>query len=272
LLGTYAHSAFVLYLYRFRPTPSVWGEPLITALEVGHGFDTEAMSNSTQSAPLLVDDNDGKMKIVKREAFLFDCIDLCIEEGSRNCILGAAASGKSTLLKLLANKLAPAEGEVHLASGVQVAYFDAHVMEDIVASVSPTTTALDYCSRLHPQKSDQDLRGHLTAFGLCPTAQAKTPICYMSGGEKTRFVLATLMVSDPPVLFLDDPTCHLDVESVQALIYGLQRWNGTLVMISHDASFVRSLENVRCTVLLPEEGKLRHIDGSIDVYLKSFQL
>jgi len=257
--------------FTLRPTPSVWGEPLITALEVGHGFDTETMSkSSSQSAPLLVDENDGKMTIVKRDGFLFDYIDLCIEEGSRNCILGPAASGKSTLLKLLAKRLEPVEGEVHLAPGAQVAYFDSQVMEDIVAGTSQTTTALDYCSKLHPQKSDQELRGHLTAFGLCPTSQAKTPVCFLSGGEKTRFVLATLMMSNPPILFLDDPTCHLDVESVQALIYGLQRWNGTLVMISHDASFVRSLENVQCMVLLPEEGKLRRINGSIDVYLKSF--
>jgi ATP-binding cassette subfamily F protein 3 len=230
------------------------------------------MAKSTQQTPLLVDDDDGKMKIVKRDGYLFDYIDLCIEEGSRNCILGPAASGKSALLKILANKLTPAEGEVHLASGAQVAYFDAQVMEDIVASLSETTTALEYCSKLYPLKSEQALRGQLIAFGLCPAAQAKTPVRYLSGGEKTRFVLASLMMEDPPILCLDDPTCHLDVESVQALIYGLQKWNGTLVMISQDASFVRSLENVQCLVLLPEEGKLRRIVGSIDVYLKSFKV
>ena len=111
----------------------------------------------------------------------------------------------------------------------------------------------------------------MTSFGLSPTAQSKTPVCHLSGGEQCRFVLATIMVEIPPVLCLDDPTCHLDVESVQALVYGLRQWNGTLILVSQDANFLRSLENVKCVVIMPHEGKIRRIDGGMDVYLKSFR-
>jgi ATP-binding cassette subfamily F protein 3 len=217
-------------------------------------------------------EEDAEFRIVKKDGFLFDCVDFCVEEGSRNCVLGPAASGKSTLMKVFAKRISPVEGKVHHASGVRVGYFDAEIVEDVIASVSSTTTALQFLTQQYTQKTEQDLRGHLTAFGLSPTTQAKTPICYLSGGEKCRFVLATIMMDDPPVLCLDDPTSHLDVESVQAFIYGLRQWNGTLVMVSQDANFLRSLENVKCVVLMPDEGKLRRIDGGMDAYLKSFQL
>jgi ATP-binding cassette subfamily F protein 3 len=142
----------------------------------------------------------------------------------------------------------------------------------MVAATPSTTTALQYLMEKYPKKTEQDLRGQLTAFGLSPTTQAKTSVCHLSGGEKSRFVLATIVMDDPPVLCLDDPTSHLDVESVQALIYGLRQWNGTLIMVSQDANFLRSLENVKCVVVMPDEGKLRRVEGGMDSYLKSFRV
>lgn len=274
---------FLFFGYRIRETPSVWGGPLITALDVGHGFDEDAIAKSKQpplQSPVGVDgsnrvDNDGMLRIVKKEGFLFDCVDLCIEEGSKNCILGHSGCGKTTLLKLLSKQLSPpVEGKIHHASGVRVAYFDAEVIEEMIGSTSTSTstTPLQFLTDRFPTKSEQDIRGQLTNFGLSPKIQAKSPIGFLSGGEKARFVLATIMFDDPPVLCMDNPTCHLDVESVQALSYGLRHWNGTLVMVCHDASFIRSLgDDVKCAVLIPEEGKLRRVEGGIDAYLRSFQ-
>jgi ATP-binding cassette subfamily F protein 3 len=258
-----------LDLTRLPKTTCVWGEPLITALDVGHGYDKRAMMAATQPEPK---EDDGEFKIAKKDGSMFDCVDMCIEEGSRNCIFGPTASGKSTLLKILAKKIHPMEGTVHHASGIRPGYYDPDAVDEMIATMSTTTTALDYMTTKYPQKTDQDLRGHLTAFGLSPTTQAKTPVCYLSGGEKYRFVLANIMMEDPPVLCLDDPTSHLDVESVQALIYGLRQWNGTLIMVSQDANFLRSLEDVKCVVIMPDEGKLRRVEGGMDAYLKSFQL
>jgi len=78
------------------------------------------------------------------------------------------------------------------------------------------------------------------------------------------------MLRHPQVLCLDTPTANLDAASVEALVYGLRRWNGTTVLISHDAHFVRALQ-AQCYVLMPSEGKLRRVEGGgIDAYLRSF--
>lgn len=250
----------------FQKTTCVWGEPPIMALDVGHGFGIETVNaNKIRSHTSDVDE----FKIAKKEGFLFDCVDLCIEEGSKNCILGPTGSGKSCLMKILAKKLNPVEGSVHHSSGINVGYFDPDVVDTMIASVSLSTTALDYLIQKYPLKTEQDLRGQLTSFGLSPT-KAKTPICCLSGGEKCRFVFASIMMDDPPILCIDNPTSNLDVESVHALIYGLRQWNGTLIMVSQDFHFLRSLEDVKCVVIVPEEGKLRKIQGGIDSYLKWF--
>eukprot|EP00526_Cylindrotheca_closterium_P029395 CAMPEP_0113659756 /NCGR_PEP_ID=MMETSP0017_2-20120614/32533_1 /TAXON_ID=2856 /ORGANISM="Cylindrotheca closterium" /LENGTH=657 /DNA_ID=CAMNT_0000574339 /DNA_START=195 /DNA_END=2165 /DNA_ORIENTATION=- /assembly_acc=CAM_ASM_000147 len=232
-----------------------WGETLITTLDVGHGYNLDSSSSSSNAAKqvevVAVGDEKkaDEIQIVKKAGFLFDYVALCIEEGSRYCILGETACGKSTLLKILAKGLDPVEGTVYHASGVSIGYFDADVVDDIMASVGASTTALDYLTDKYHQKTEEFLRGHLAAFGLSPTSQAKTPLCFLSGGEKCRFALATVMLENPQVLILDNPTSNLDVQSVQALIYGLKQWNGTLVMVSQDVFFVRSLEDVKCAVL-----------------------
>jgi len=257
--------------FNFPPTTSTWGEPLITAYEIGFGYGKDLQPSSTDAATL--DDNDG-FRIVKKEGYLFDCVDICINEGSRNCICGPSASGKSTLLQILAKRLTPLEGTVHHASGIRVGYFDASTIHDSIVSMvdSKTTTALEYLSKRCPEKTEQDIRAHLTAFGLAPTTQTKTPILFLSSGEKCRFLLAAIMIENPPILCLDDPTLHLDVQSVQALVYGLKNWNGTLLVVTADANFLRSLEDVKCHVLLPNEGKLRRVEGGMDAYLRSFQM
>merc|ERR1712183_232869 len=127
---------------------------------------------------------------------------------------------------------------------------------------------------------EQDIFSHLKAYGLSNT-QSKTPLCYLSGGEQCRFALASIMVEDPPILFLDNPTSNLDVESVNAFIYGLRAWNGTIVMVCQDSYFIRSLggeggeinnnnNDIRCFAIVPEEGKIRRVNGGMDEYLKSF--
>lgn len=255
--------------FNFPQTKSTWGEPLVTALEVGFGYGDLVKTEQD----FVSDEGFQGFHIVRKEGYLFDCVDLCINEGSRYCICGPSASGKSTLLQILAKRLEPLEGTIYHASGVRVGYFDASKIQETISSMADTrtTSALDYLSSRYPEKTEQDLRGHLTAFGLSPTTQAKTPILFLSSGEKCRFLLAAIMFDDPPILCLDDPTLHLDTQSVEALVYGLRHWNGTLVMVSSDANFLRSLEDVNCSVLIPEEGKLRRVDGGMDAYLKSFQ-
>eukprot|EP00536_Pseudo-nitzschia_multiseries_P016249 jgi/Psemu1/292441/fgenesh1_pg.1055_\ len=218
---------------------------------------------------------------------------------SRTCLLGPGGY-TSCLLKILAKKIAPTEGTVHHSPGLAIGFcdggdprVDAIANAIAIANAPPTITVLEYLVDRFPNKTETDLRSHLAAFGLSSVASqvVGTPLACLSGGESFRFVLATVFLLDdnddddaaaapPPVLFLEHPTSHLDVESVQALAHGLREWNGTLVVTSHDASFIRSLgEDVRCVVIVPEEGKIRRIvedDRSgvqgIDVYLESFLL
>jgi ATP-binding cassette subfamily F protein 3 len=235
------------------------------AMDVGHGYGVEANSPEAQG-PLEL----GTNGIVKKPGFLFDCVDLCIDEGSVTCILGPNGSGKSTLLRVLTRKVQPLEGKVHHAHNVHVAHFDQHAVDDLIdCDTNQVVTALSLLMDRFPKKTDKDIRGELTSFGLSPN-QASTNVQFLSGGERSRLCLAALMLEDPHVLVMDEPTSHLDVESVEALIYGLKHWNGTLILVSHDASFLRSLGG-NCHVIMQEEGKIRRIPDGIDSYLKTFR-
>ena len=259
----------------FRNTTCTWGEPLIMALDVGHGYGVTAAT-----ADALIDkktlNKANTITITKKPGFLFDCVDICIKEGHTYCLLGATAAGKSTLLRILAKQEEPLEGSVHHATNVQVGYFGQETMDKLLEEcwtsgdkACGAMTALSYLAARFPTKTEQELRGELTNFGLSPT-QATTNVSFLSGGERTRLCLAVLMLENPQVLCLDNPSTNLDVESVEALIYGLRQWNGTVVMVSHDINLIRSLDT-ECAVLVEEEGKLRRVDGSVDNYLRTFQ-
>jgi ATPase subunit of ABC transporter with duplicated ATPase domains len=250
----------------FRNTLSTWGEPLIMAMDVGFGYDIASAQSS-------IEESMTQPVLEKKDGFLFDCVDICIEEGTANCILAPNGSGKTTLLRLLAKLEEPVEGRVYHAQNANVAYFDQHVVDNLIESSfaqGRATTPLSLLAQRYPNKTEQDLRGELSSFGLDPL-QATTNVRFMSGGERSRLCLASLMLSDPDVLLMDEPTSHLDVESVEALAYGLKQWNGTVVMVSHDTNLIRMLEG-RCYVIMEQEGKIRTIPDGIDFYLRSLAL
>jgi ATPase subunit of ABC transporter with duplicated ATPase domains len=248
----------------FRPVTSQWNEALIWAMQVGHGYGQELHNAVAQTGPV------ASTIISKKEGFLFDCVDLCVEEGGTYCILGETASGKSILLRLLAKLEEPREGKISYATNVEVAFMDQESVERMIdiGLADGTETALSYLQAQYRQKTEQDLRSELTNFGMSPT-QATTNLRFLSGGERNRVCLASVLLGNPQVLVLDQPTSNLDVESVEALIYGLRGWNGTVVISSHDANFVRSVE-AQCYALVANEGKLRRVDGGIDEYLRAF--
>mmetsp|Transcript_31129 Transcript_31129/g.34840 ORF Transcript_31129/g.34840 Transcript_31129/m.34840 type:complete len:587 (-) Transcript_31129:31-1791(-) len=262
----------------FPPVTSFWGEPLITAFDVGYKDKEERRDDTAQT----IDHASLSMTngIVKRPGYIFDCVDLCVEEGSVYCLLGPALH-TVLLLKLLAKKhnVKPTEGTVHHASGITIEYYCQNNAEELDVSgmniTSPIeNTALNVLLELFPAQNEQTIRGHLTSFGLSPTSQAKTPIACLSGGEYFRFQLAKSMLFQPYVICIEHPTSHLDVESVEAFSYGLRHWNGTVIMICQDANFLRSLQTVNMYVIIPEEGKVRRIvdDGTMkgmDSYLQS---
>jgi ATPase subunit of ABC transporter with duplicated ATPase domains len=253
----------------FRDVASRWNEPVIMALDIGHGFNVVVGTSQRDNSRNVVDKVSMLPVITKKDGCLFDCVDLCVQEGEKYCIVGSLASGKSTLLKILSKLVQPIEGQVKYAWNLDVAFIDQRQINALVESTpDDKECAISYLSKLFPQKTEHAIRGELTAFGLSPE-QATTGIRFLSGGERCRLCLASAMLRDPHVLLLDEPTSNLDVESVDALVYGLSRWNGTVVVVSHDMNFVRSL-NAKCYALIAKEGKLRRVEGGIDAYLRAF--
>ena len=211
----------------FRQPRSQWGEALILAYGVGHGYNVPAKDESHLQVDIAA------APIVKKDGYLFDCVDLCIEEGGTYCILGESSSGKSTLLRLLARTEQPLEGSIKHATNLDVALIDSYLVDSMIETglTDGTVDALSFLMQRFPKKAEKDIRGELTAFGLSPK-QAVTNLRYLSGGERCRLYLTSIMLGDPQVLILDEITSNLDVESVEALICGLRMWKGTIVMVS----------------------------------------
>jgi ATPase subunit of ABC transporter with duplicated ATPase domains len=264
----------------FRDPKSTWDEPLILATEVGHRYpnsDGELLRRPNKGEPqarLTPEDASSDMYVPPppKPGYVLDSVDLCIEEGRTYCIVGESMSGKSTLLRLLAkHDLHPTEGTIQHAAGLDVGLLDAKTMDRMMAEAKAgssitSANAISYLTQLYPTKPEKEIRGELTNFGLSPQ-QAATNLRFLSGGERRRLCLTAIMLNDPQVLVMDQPTSDLDAESVEALIYGLKRWKGTLVMASHDASFVRELE-AQCHALV--DHRLYRVEGGIDAYLNAF--
>jgi ATPase subunit of ABC transporter with duplicated ATPase domains len=232
--------------FDFPNTSCTWGdEPLIMVMDLGHRY--------TNASNLI-----------------FDCIDLSIREGSRTVILGENGSAKSTLLSIIAGDISPSIGNVHFANGVVIAHFHQHAVDNLIRDNSGSdgsiVTPLSFLTEMYPSKTEQDIRGELTRFGLSPK-QASTNVRFLSGGERCRLCMVSLMMKSPQVLVIDEMSNHLDVESVEALIYGLRKWNGTVVMTSHDANMIRAIGGDTFVLL---DGRLRRIEGGIDAYLRVF--
>jgi ATPase subunit of ABC transporter with duplicated ATPase domains len=248
----------------FRDTNCTWGEPLISAIDVGHSFQSKSETPSGKCG-----NDDFSVTRQNNDRMLFDSVDLSVDEKSIVCILGKNCSGKTTLLRILAKQITPMVGEVHHAHNSSICLFDQHMTDEFIrvgiTEYGSNASSISLLSQLHPEKSEQDIRGTLTDFGLNPQ-QASTYIQFLSGGERCRLSLATLMLQNPDVLIMDEPTNHLDPESVEALAYGLKHWNGTVVMSTHDVHFIRMLE-CTCYVLVEKERKLRRLQGGIDSYL-----
>ncbi|MFL5293377.1 MAG: ABC-F family ATP-binding cassette domain-containing protein, partial [Myxococcales bacterium] len=159
-----------------------------------------------------------------------------ILRGDRIAVIGLNGKGKTTLLKLLAGETAPDSGQVTLGHNVQLGYFAQHHTEELDVS----RTVLDEVARLVPTQPKSWVRSVLGAF-LFSGDDVDKRIGVLSGGEKARVALAKLLVVPSNFLLLDEPTNHLDLNSSEALIEALTGYDGTLLFVSHNRSFVNGL-------------------------------
>jgi len=189
---------------------------------------------------------------------VYENLDFELERGQRLAFVGKNGAGKSTLLKMLAGVTEIDSGTRELGMNVKCGYYSQRRTE----MLDPEKTVL--AEALHSGRSHTELyvRTLLGAF-LFRGDDVFKPTSVLSGGEKSRLALAKILLNPPNLLLLDEPTTHLDIPSVSALVGALQSYDGTLCVISHDVYFLNAVCN---TVLHTEHGKLTIYPGNYDYY------
>jgi len=200
-----------------------------------------------------------QVKFGYNENLIYSGLDFEAERGQRTVLVGPNGAGKSTLLKLLADVLHPQSGERKLGHNAKSGYFAQHRAQMLDPKRTVLQEALDTPQRV----SEQSVRTVLGSF-LFRGDDVFKPTSVLSGGEKSRLALVKLLLDPPNLLLMDEPTTHLDLASVDALIEALQQFEGTLIFISHDVHFIRALAN---HVVRVEAGQLRHYPGGYQYYL-----
>ncbi len=181
------------------------------------------------------------------------------ERGQRTVLVGPNGAGKSTLLKLLAEVLKPQSGVLKHGHNAKSGYFAQHR----AAMLNPKHTVLQEALDTPQRVTEQAVRNVLGNF-LFRGDDVFKPVSVLSGGEKSRLALVKLLLNPPNLLLMDEPTTHLDLASVDALIEALKQFEGTMIFISHDVHFIRALANHAVRV---ETGHLRHFTGGYQYYL-----
>jgi ATPase subunit of ABC transporter with duplicated ATPase domains len=186
--------------------------------------------------------------VVKRygQRSIYDGLDLLVRRKERWCVMGVNGAGKSTLLKLIAGTTQADAGKVSLGASVKMGYFAQHAMEVLDAEKS----VIEILQATFPLATIGSMRSLAGAFGFSGDDVEKS--CrILSGGEKARLVLATMLYDPPNFLVLDEPTNHLDMATKEMLVKALSAFEGTMLFVSHDRSFLASLSN-RVLELTPE--------------------
>jgi ATP-binding cassette, subfamily F, member 3 len=187
------------------------------------------------------------------------------ERGQRTVLVGPNGAGKSTLLKLLAGVLPVQHGARELGHNVRAGYFSQNRIDVLNAS----HTVLDSARDMPNPVSEQTARTVLGSFLFRGDDVFKT-VAVLSGGEKSRLALVRLLLDPPNLLLMDEPTTHLDVGSIDALIGALKQYHGTLIFISHDVHFIRAIATSVLHVTSDANrtgGKLTFYPGDYDYYL-----
>jgi ATP-binding cassette subfamily F protein 3 len=182
------------------------------------------------------------------------------QRGDRTVLVGPNGAGKSTLLKLLAGVLVPQSGERDLGLRVKVGYFSQYRTE----MLQPQRAVLEEASDTPARVTELYIRSLLGCF-LFRDDDVFKKVSVLSGGEKTRLALVKLLLDPPNLLLMDEPTTHLDIPSIDALVAALSEFIGTLVFISHDVYFIRSIAT---KVLHINAGVLTPYAGDYDYYLE----
>jgi ATP-binding cassette, subfamily F, member 3 len=191
---------------------------------------------------------------------VYEGLDLDVERGERTVLIGPNGAGKSTLLKIMAEVLPISAGKIRQGANLKMGYFSQHRSELLTPDNTVLQEVMDSCGELR----EDDARAILGSF-LFRKEDVYKKCEVLSGGEKSRLNLVKFLVDPPNLLLMDEPTTHLDIHSVEGLIGALQRYEGTLVFISHDVHFIRTLAT---KVIHVSSGKVTNYVGGYDYYLE----
>ena len=215
------------------PTPEELSPPILRLEDTSVGYDEK---------PILKD------------------LNLRIDQSDRIALLGANGQGKSTLSKLLADRLIPMNGNLVRSSKLKIGYFAQHQVDELHLDETP----LQHITREFPGETPSKLRSRLARGGIGPE-QALTEVGRLSGGQKARLSLLLATVEAPHLLILDEPTNHLDIESRESLVFALAAYEGAVILVSHDPHLVNAVAD---TLWLVKDGQVNVYYEDLNAYKK----
>lgn len=215
------------------PTPAALRPPLVTVEKGQVGYDGKAILSQ---------------------------LHLRLDSDDRIALLGANGEGKSTLSKLIADRLPLMAGDMAKSSKLRVGFFAQHQLDELVEGDS----AYQHIVRLRPEESEKHLRTKLGGAGFNNDI-VDMPVEKLSGGQKARLLMLIATIDAPHILILDEPTNHLDIESREALVLALNDYEGAVILVSHDTHLV---ESVADRLWLVKNGTVTSFDGDMDDYKK----
>jgi|TARA_A100001391_G_scaffold49456_2_gene29816 ATP-binding cassette subfamily F protein uup len=199
---------------------------------------------------------DGKM--------LFDDFSIVIQRGDRIGIIGPNGCGKSTLLSILLKRIEPEHGSVKLGTNLEIAFFD-QLRSQLDEEESVVENVGQGSDHVEINGSRKHIIGYLQDFLFTPD-RARTPVKALSGGERNRLLLAKLFTQPANLLVMDEPTNDLDAETLELLEDLLLNYSGTLLLVSHDRSFINNV--VTSSIVFDTDGELREYVGGYDDWLR----
>ncbi len=191
-------------------------------------------------------------------------VSLQLNRGDHLGIVGINGAGKSTLLKGLAGLLEPQNGDISWGYGVKISYFAQHTADQLESSDRIYDALI---SEAHPDILPEDVLALAGAL-LFKKDDTEKEIRYLSGGEKTRVALGKILLKKSPFLILDEPTNHLDFATVEALAQALSKYEGSVIIVSHDRAFI---DRVATKILQIKDGRVELYPGNYQEYLWSVQ-
>lgn len=229
--------------------------PVITA----SSFQFEFKEPDSLPNPMLVLDD---VACGYNDKVILSHVQSSVLAGQRIGILGANGQGKSTLVKTIAQQIPALAGRCTQGKGLRIGYFAQQELDILRHDDNALQHMVRLAATISPEAREQDLRSFLGGFRFVDD-MVKQPVGTMSGGEKSRLVLAMLVWQRPNLLLLDEPTNHLDLITREALAIALNEFEGTVMLVSHDRAMLRSV----CDEFwLVAEGGLRPFDGDLTDY------